>query len=538
MRSAWGAGLIEVLVGLLVISFGVVGMARFHAVVMRESGHARAHSVAVQLARAKLDDLRAFAQLDGGGRGVFAYDEIADDAGGAEDPAGALQLPAGELGVGSLRYQRSWTATDHYYCAPAIAASPQACLPPRQRADYKALTVTIAWTDADGEARSVRLSDTASAVDPVTAALALIPAAVAVSPLVTHVPDTAPEAIGIDLGGAQHLETSVPRVTLNTEGERLINTIVRYEIVRVDEQGQTLVREAFTTVDCHCRQSGEGAGIDLQGGSVSKRIGAIADEAQAFECGVCCRDHHDDSRCEPAREAGRQLCYDPERPSTEYDGGSHDHHHYGIDGSRADGVGDRYVESCRLQRINGELRVAQDWRLIRLDLIPQHWLAPEGVPDAARAAAYGDYVKRVVAATIRGDGLPEAPWPARATLARSAQARLLARGIYLAPLDAASRAAWAARLRSGDAAVFQQLPFYVLDVSRFARWSSSLTAVAQLADAAPAGEGGGTPGSVRGLASGTTTISASLPIGNRGFAGEPGVADGPMLSASLQIVVE
>lgn len=163
-----GAGLIDVLIAMGVLSGAVAGLAQLQAVALRESADARLRSVAMMLARAKLDDLRAYAQLAVGAPGTFGYDEIANDGGGTEDAEGRLHLPAGPVLVDGTRFERSWTAAPLHFCTvdapPATLPCPAGSMP--SRPSLLSLTVVISWTDREGSAQRVVLEGSAAALAP------------------------------------------------------------------------------------------------------------------------------------------------------------------------------------------------------------------------------------------------------------------------------------------------------------------------------------------------------------------------------------
>ncbi|MCC2657260.1 MAG: hypothetical protein K0Q76_2368 [Panacagrimonas sp.] len=168
MNRQRGGGLIDVLIAMGVLSGAVAGLARLQAVAFRESADARLRSVATLLARAKLDDLRAYAQLAVGAPGTFGYDEIANDVGGTEDVDGQLRLPAGSVPVDGTRFERSWTSTPLYFCSGDAPPTTLPCTGPAMpsRPTLRSLTVVIAWTDREGIAQRVRLEGSAAALEP------------------------------------------------------------------------------------------------------------------------------------------------------------------------------------------------------------------------------------------------------------------------------------------------------------------------------------------------------------------------------------
>lgn len=167
-RRQRGAGLIDVLVAMGVLSGAVAGLAQLQAVAFRESAEARLRGVAIGLARAKLDDLRSFAQLTAGPAGTFGYDEIANGAGGTEDGDGRVRLPAGPVLVDGTRFDRNWTVSPLYLCAADAPPSALACAgaSASTRPALLWLTVDITWADRDGVTQRVRLGGSAAALEP------------------------------------------------------------------------------------------------------------------------------------------------------------------------------------------------------------------------------------------------------------------------------------------------------------------------------------------------------------------------------------
>lgn len=520
-----GVGLIDVLVGLVVISFGVLGLAQLQSVVMREGGSAKSRSVAVQLARAKLDDLRSYTQLAdiGGTPGsacatapTFCYTEIGANTGGAENADGTRRLPAGTLTVANTAYTRAWAATDYYYCGTGAAATTTNCS--RPYADFKALTVTITWTDADGTTGSVSLSDTASSIDPLSGGRALLSGAGQPGPVVQYVPGEAPEVIAIDVGGGQKKETTNPVPTITKKGNDFVNTIARYETIRYSSTENTITRAEFATLNCLCKQDGNGTGYNLKFEEVGKRVGVPANNDQAFECTACCRDHHDNATCDPNSDTGRNNCFDPYRPASDYSNG--DHNHYTANGQLANDEDDIYVESCRMIRADGFLRVTQDWRLLKVNAIPQSYFATD-----ANIAAYGTYVKNLVTSALAGTTAPTGGWTTSQNLAVNAETNLLARGVYLDYLDSATKSALVSRINANDPTVFQELPFYEVNLTKLGQWSSGSNAIAtvtndQLKTEEKDGPEQYNRGKVKGVAPGTTNITVRARLSNTGVINE------------------
>ncbi len=519
-----GIGIIEVLVALLVVAVGVVGLARFQGAFLRDGNTAKSRAIAAQLAREKLDDLKSFTQLNTGAAGVFGYAEIGNDLGGAEQANGTLRLANGAVSLSNTSYQRSWTASPRYYCGNNLAPTVANCAgaAAKTRPDFMALKVTITWTDQDGAAKTLALDDVVASIDPAAVAAGLISGTSSSPPTVPYVPGVAPNVIAINIGGSQQKETTNPTPTLNKKGQAIINTIARYETIRFSAASNTITREEFVTLNCLCRQSGSGQGYNMQGVLVAKRIGAPADSDQAAECSVCCRDHHDDQTCNPATNSGKNNCYDPFRPSTDYTGG--DHNHYNANGQLANGTGNNYREACRIRRIDGNLVVDQDWNLTTLSLIPESFFAVSGTVNAANVTSYSDYVKNFVTAYLSGSTAPSKPWPVGSNVNVNASKNFVARGLYIDYLDDTEKAAFASRIAANDATVFQEIPFYEVNLTKLAQWNSANNAVVTVRNdqlvTEQAGQNLYTRGVATGRSFGVANINVATTASNTGVINE------------------
>ncbi|MBI2383658.1 MAG: hypothetical protein HYV18_06290 [Gammaproteobacteria bacterium] len=515
-RHQAGVGMIDVMLAVLVLAFGVLAVARLQAVALREGGGATARGLAVQLAQEKLDDLRHFTQLASATGGVYGYDEIGTNAGGREDASDALLLPSGNVTLGNTTYNRTWAAAGYYYCNTGAAPTATNCS--KTRPDYYGVTVTIQWSDPDGSSRSVALSDSIVAHDPLSEASGLLSGSGTEGPIVTYNPGEAPDVIAIDVGGGTSKETTNPTPELIKHGQDVINTIARYETIRYDPDEATIEREEFLTLNCTCEQTSSGAAYDLNGNQVNKRRGVPADRFQSPICTICCRDHHDDSSCNPSTSSGKKGCYDPYRPSSDYS--SNDHNHYNSAGQLANNSGDEYAEACRLKRVDGLLRVVQDWRLINLSVLPEDFFASGGTVNTTNVANYGDFVKDYVEATIRGTTVPSPIWPTSASMLEGSTKQFSARAIYLDYLDSSETSALASRLAGSDSTVFQDIPFYEVNLTKLAAWNvtdASLLAVTdQQIQTEVAGQDLYSRGLVTALDSGTANVVATAKTSNTG----------------------
>jgi type IV pilus modification protein PilV len=125
MRTARGFTLVEVLVALIVLAFGMMALAGFQTTLSANSDLAKQRTEATRLAQEKLEELRSFEQI-ASATGKFAY---ADLSTGNDTPAT----------TSNTAYARSWV-----FSGSAADA-------------WRSTTVSVAWTDRGGEAHTVRL---------------------------------------------------------------------------------------------------------------------------------------------------------------------------------------------------------------------------------------------------------------------------------------------------------------------------------------------------------------------------------------------
>lgn len=154
-----GIGLVEILVTLLIISFGLLAHVTFQRFTFHEATLAGARSTATDLALDKLEDLRAYTVVPTT-TGAQAFADIGDDTGGT--------LPAGNVTLGNTVFTRHWSVVNYWYtatnAAPVTAAPAGNPLP-----DLKRVTLTIGWTDIDGKAQSLSMSSIIAGADPAAA---------------------------------------------------------------------------------------------------------------------------------------------------------------------------------------------------------------------------------------------------------------------------------------------------------------------------------------------------------------------------------
>src|SRR5574343_1348402 len=98
-RSSRGFSMIEVMISVVVLGFGLMALAALQTSLIRSSAETKAQTVALQLAKDKLEDLRSFGTLAG-------YQAVTTGTDTVNDSNGNL---------GGVNYSRAWTVTRFGY---------------------------------------------------------------------------------------------------------------------------------------------------------------------------------------------------------------------------------------------------------------------------------------------------------------------------------------------------------------------------------------------------------------------------------------
>ena len=468
-RLQRGLSLVEVFVALLILSVGLIALAKLQVDLVRGGADSRARAAGLAVAEAKIEDLRTFS-LKQAGAGVtwpvstgqpVAWSLIADNAGG--------RIPSGALPQAGVQYNLSWTSTVQATDGPVAGGSNQSL--------YKVVGVNVSWTGPDDIAQTVTATASITDTPPSLAILASSPIVAGEGPALLHEPGAQPEviAVPIDVGDTTRRETSKPLPTIKKTAD---STMVTFDVVNYTT-GTEIVqrREEFATITCRCTFAGTGAARtpakvvvsgnllrDQPGNIVTKTIGVPADSLQPPLCNICCRDHHDYT------DGTDNYRYNPEN------GSNHAHYIKAVSPSPAVTSGD-YDEACRLKRVNGIFQVFEDWHLRTLTVLPKTDLdlnAPK-VPEYVQAVK--DYVIDFADAKANGGTVPSALTFTPSAVALDPNAKqLLARAIYIDNMPSDLLAKIDAILSDGDtsndASVLSLVPFYELHLTKLADWIS------------------------------------------------------------------
>lgn len=513
MKKQRGFSLVEALIAFLVVGVGIVALVKLEGLYLQSSSSSKARTVALSLAQEKLDDLKAFTQLNTTAN-QFAYTDIAGSvsfnsstqaysctgcAGGTLISGGSLKFPSGTVSTSlvpnsNTTYWLGWSVENDCWNGTTMTNTCGSGVTP----DQKRITVTVSWVDEKNAVQAATLQGTIAALPPSnsSAVASGISGGSGGQPQVFYAPSANTGVVAVGVGDSNNTkrETLVP--TTNSSGQ------VQFTAYTYNASNQLVRQEDFLTVSCNCAldstqtqsrtasvavwNNTSHTFIDQAGDMVTKDVGCVTNGKNANcvnnadeLCTSCCADHHDpgtsatDSQgnkyCDPANGV-LDHCYDPFRTASDYSNGKHNH--YDINGNLANTGA--YLESCRMKRINGFWRVYQDWNRIDLSAFPVAMLS-----NSTSKASYTSYVQSIIDTILDSSitnyhgqlfTLPTKPSVANITTSNpvsvtvGGQSQLTSRGVYVDYLSSALLTGVRAQKASSSNYLIN-VPFYEIEVN-------------------------------------------------------------------------
>lgn len=508
-----GFSLIEVLVSVVVMSFGLLSLAALQSALFKAGAESRSQSAALALATEKIEFFEGYRDRDE----FQSYTDGSDVA----------------VTIDGVAYTRSWTVDRFAFpeaggSFAAVADTGDTATNYVDNNEFKRIQVNVAWTDAMGADQQVSLETAIAALSPQdTAKLAKVgstggprgPQVIIVNPASEE--GVIPIAVG---DGTDTAATNPkPEVAGKNNAQRVIET--RFDVLTYAAlTGDTaLAQSRVETViaGCTCSTANKPAStargkrptywnglryVVPEDAEFAPPAGvATAVENQSSQCTICCRDHHDPDGVDGAK-------FDPRRSD-------HAHQYFNMATGQLQAIGanGQYTEACRLIRVDGIFRVAADMyndymNLLETDNDPATTLS-DYVPSETATDVYQKFVLdyldtkfvagstsgyntvlppngTVVASIIADDGVddgddlnePHSPLPIdRADDGTSTLKWLHARGLYIDYLeDEALQAVNDAKLDCPEGVdertcVLKVLPFTTINITELADWSTEDT---------------------------------------------------------------
>ena len=391
--SQTGFSLLELVIGMFIFAVGMLSLAALQGHLTRSMADASARSIATNIAEEEVELLRSFGRLDTDPANLIpAYEDIGNST--------------STVTRGGANYTVNIEVTDYYYNQVTdrfTTTNTDGLL----FSDFKDVTLNVSWgptagfqisesqniSSADMNTGNIRLSDVISSVtsqnDGRTGAQ---DEWVDLTPEVSYTPGANPDIVSLQLGETRFKESTTPLPRVYRTDERMET---RFDVItysQSDAGALFLRREEFVGVSCVCTlnappMEAEAAGRRptlwfadeyIKGDFAIKPYGTSASNQQSIYCDECCRDHHDGGTVSGDTAA---ALYNPFRDSDEYwDSGSFtgDHQHYGrnVHGELvlAQATGVNYLEACRMVRVDGFMRVGQNFRQEGRNLFPENYL--------------------------------------------------------------------------------------------------------------------------------------------------------------------
>lgn len=499
-RRQRGMSLIEVFVALLVLSVGLIALARLQVDLVRGGSDARTRSVALALAEEKVEDLRTFAATDNSPSNPTlcpSWSTTASPMCWARITGPALATPANTtcspaaceggriapqttyssaLEVAGVRFKRTWEVDSRDFTNAG---------PPSITSRTKDVRVTVAWLNELGVEQQVSVLANVVEIPPGNVALASQPIEERPSgPRIVYQEGVAPEVIAVPIDtGSGKRETTKPLPDVQAQGDyahEVTFDVVNYHL----DGGENVVdrREEFVTVNCRCTLQASGSGrtparVAFTGNVLRDQPGAVvpnkpftgtvrtsgsdSKSSQPVLCSLCCRDHHDG----PAVTVGSDTDYNRYNPTD-----TSNHGHYLRNDSTNPptytlaSVGGAYDEACRLKRVNGVFQVYEDWKLATILAMPESDLTNVSIQ-----TAFTDFVQNFVKNSANST-LPAGAVPtfSTTTLVPGGAQQLSGRAIYIDRMP--QNLVDFLNTSPPPANFLSYVPFFEINLTKLANW--------------------------------------------------------------------
>lgn len=385
-RGRKGFSLIEVMVAVVILSFGLLALAALQASLFRAGAEAKARENATAIAQQVVEDARTFAFVTPPtGYTGYTYQSL--------DTGNLGKMTVGGVEFTTTRTVSRWVNASGTTTFQANAATTGAVT--SGTPEFKMVTVSVSWSDEAGNSKSVEIKDAIAAIAPSDAAqVAKKPGDGPESPKVWIEPPNKdnPQVVPIAVGGDQSSASSNPKPQQFVQDVSAATVFSVMTFTGSSSAEQVLLNRKLdvAAVSCVCSAGGVStlaspkyqpavwSGLQLaylepRTATVGSKVGTpvVSNSTPEIKemCTVCCRDHHDGALNDaPTRSKPRT---DPWRLYTAAEVSAKEEH-YGYPPSSGNGfqlevlrplgeeTANRYIDSCQLIRVGGRMRLAVD----------------------------------------------------------------------------------------------------------------------------------------------------------------------------------
>lgn len=417
-----GFSLLEVLVAVVIFAVGLLAIASLQGSLLGSGADAKTRTVASNLAQDKVEELRAFEQLQTSGTVTDTFEAICPgtefDRTCEQTETGLenLQDLYGE-GASDVSLDTSFTRTTRIEggCLGPTAECEAKAFP-----DYWNVSVEVSWADSSGDTNQVVVEDIIGALAPADTVGTVGGLSTQESPKVDYMLSAVTE----DFEAVPVLEVDDGENTRYQETWRLKqDTVMEQEVRRIevihftnnpaDSDFRSVTRrDEFLAVSCDCSKDDVANdrtpviwnGVEFLNQILSTEAGitketGISSSSTAL-CDRCCRDHHDSSGTydHDGNEGTQEILtgIDPFRQSGGVFENPHEHFAAGDFSTPSD---TDYLESCRFLRKDGFFSVTRDFYLVDVQI-----LKPDEV--GAYSTYARDYLAEFVSRVLTSETYP------------------------------------------------------------------------------------------------------------------------------------
>jgi prepilin-type N-terminal cleavage/methylation domain-containing protein len=456
-RGRKGFSLIEVLVAVVVMSLGLLALASLQSALIRSSSDAKARSLAMAIAKQKIEQLAAYQTLGGFDNGcvspsawaagdVSCYRMITDEAATAVDgnPAVAATQDMGgiEFTVATNVVRWVYNASTNAYATAAdtaldsaLVTTPTALLPGKE---FKRIVVTVAWTDATASPQQLQVEDALNGIVPRDSIAVLNSRTGGVARTAESIivnPGSVAGVIPIAVGNGSNTAASNPTPELLGAANNSYVSETRFDVYTyiplTSSTALAQSRVESAVVGCRCDTSTASTteaplrptywnGVRYDYPTTANYVGLTTaaptknyplagpkalsggELKQSDQCRVCCRDHHDPAGNDANGDAYSSIAKVSPRRGT--------HSHFLVNpstGARTAVTSGPYSEVCRMIRVDGIFRVAADMNNDYFALLEARNTGESSfVPSTDVADDYSDMVKKYLKARFSDNTTP------------------------------------------------------------------------------------------------------------------------------------